>query len=511
MSAGLLTLAFLISAPGDAAQRGLQKGDEFTFTGTIAEGIDRPGHRFRRNHELTVKVLVMDRQENWCDAAVLTRLHRVEDLVAGASGTITGNGPEKNSPPHIRLDLIRIHTDGTVHLLLPGGPPPLRLTAETTARAVQPIPLDTFSPFEFGVFPPRVPHGDAASEPWAVAAGAARPVEVWQAQKFDFCNAERCQLLVMNQQSEDWVKPVGGQTSWHRADAVWVSTRDGMARKVHRVIRHRDGLAKSPTAWVEVKYELQDQARLDGRTYDRARREVEMAYITLRDATTLLRDAARLGPKFFESRVGKLDVYLEQNLPGTPYREAIVAARRLLDAARRGEPAPTLPAAASELTTSVWPEVGQHAPTFQAGSLELREQPERPVVLVFFKPGGETTDLSVAIADALHKHYGSRLQVLALCVGDIKQASQARDRLKLTVPIHEGEAAAAAYGVDTVPRFAIIDAGGKVRWTFRGVGAETGYLVREQVDRLDRSDLPNDASVTTPTAGPTTPAQRPRR
>src|SRR5205823_6408472 len=148
----------------------------------------------------------------------------------------------------------------------------------------------------------------------------------------------------MNQQSADWEKPAGG-TAWHRADAVWVSTQDGTARKVHRVVRQRDGRAEAPSAWVEVKYELKEQARLGGETYKRARRDIEVAYAALADAALLVPDAARLGPKPFETRLAKLDAHLNECDPASPYREALVAARRALDAARRGVAAPVAPAA----------------------------------------------------------------------------------------------------------------------------------------------------------------------
>jgi hypothetical protein len=56
--------------------------------------------------------------------------------------------------------------------------------------------------------------------------------------------------------------------------------------------------------------------------------------------------------------------------------------------------------------------------------------------------------------------------------------------LKLGVPVYDGAAAAAAYGVETVPRFVIVEQLGKVRWQFMGVGAETGFLAREVLDQL---------------------------
>src|SRR5262245_42953546 len=87
VSAGLLTLALVVAAP--PAPTGLQKGDEFTFVGSVAEAVERPGERFRRNHDLELRVFVLDRTEKWADAAVLTRLKRTDD--EGAAG--------KTAPP----------------------------------------------------------------------------------------------------------------------------------------------------------------------------------------------------------------------------------------------------------------------------------------------------------------------------------------------------------------------------------------------------------------------------
>jgi hypothetical protein len=510
---GLFTIALLISAPGPI---GLQIGDEFTFAGTVVEKDTRPGQQLHREYELTLRVFVLERQENWADAAVLTRLRRTEDAVGGVSKPVTGTGPDKNAPPIVKLDIVRIHTDGTLHLLMPVGPT-FRLASDTPAQAVPPIRLDAFSPFEFGVFPPRIPRSAEPGEPWTVAAGPGLPDELWAASKREFIHAEQCQKLLMNQQSADWDRPVGGQTSWHRADAVWVSTQDGTARMVHRVIRQRDGLPKKPieefAAWVETKYELKEHEKLNGRTFDRARRDVVVAYTALSDASILIRSAAKFEPRILESKLTKLDAYLEETEPGTPYREAVIAARRTLDAARRGDvvppPSSTTPTALARVQ---WPQPGQLAPNLRAGNIQLSEQRGKPAVLVFFRPGSETADLSLAIADALQKRYTGKISVFPLTVsGDVEAGIKDRNRLKLTIPVHDGAAAAAAYGIETVPRFAVIDSDGKIKWTFSGVGSETGFLVAEQVKSLVHPALPNGPGGIIPAPGSTTtlPVVRP--
>src|SRR5262249_20722464 len=150
--------------------------------------------------------------------------------------------------------------------------------------------------------------------PWTVAStDPARPAETWQlVSPPEFINAERCAKLVMVQQTADWEKPRGGQTAWQRVGEVWVSTRDATARRVHRGIRQRDGLAEAPAAWIEVKYDLTDRSKLIGRTYDRSRAEIETAYAAAAELAVLLQDAARLGPQPFEARLAKLDKYLKE-------------------------------------------------------------------------------------------------------------------------------------------------------------------------------------------------------
>jgi hypothetical protein len=244
--------------------------------------------------------------------------------------------------------------------------------------------------------------------------------------------------------------------------------------------------------------------------YDRSRREVEVAFAAAAELAVLVPEAARLGPAPFEARLAKLDAHAREHEP-TAYREAVLAVRRQLEAARRGEAAP----AVSPPTPAVpvggpaprreEPQAGQPAADFRAGDVRLADLRGKPAVLVFFKPAAVTADLSLAVADALHKRYAGRVAVLPLVVfADPAEGVKDRDRLRLAVPVYDGSAAGPAYGVETFPRFVVIDAAGVVRWAFAGVGAETGYLVREQVDAL----LTHSRGTAAPagTAYPTGPA-----
>ena len=60
-----------------------------------------------------------------------------------------------------------------------------------------------------------------------------------------------------------------------------------------------------------------------------------------------------------------------------------------------------------------------------------------------------------------------------------------------------------AFGVETFPRFVVLDGAGVVRWVFRGVGAETGYLVCREVEKLLAA--PTGAAAPVGTTGPPGP------
>jgi hypothetical protein len=330
MSAGLLALALVAPAAPPTGWATLQRGEEFIYRGTVSEAVDRVGNRFRRGHDLEIRVLVLDHRETWADIAVLTLLKRTDDTVSGTVSSLTGTAPER-TPPATRLDLVRVHADGSAQSLLPSGPPPLLYNKDTPTRALPSLPLDTFAPFEFGMFAP-LPR--SAAEPWTVASSEpGRPVETWQAQPAEFVNRVQCCKLQVVQQTATWNKPMGGETSWQRAETVWVSTLDGTAHKVHRLLRHRDGIAESFAVTVEVNYELKKHSRIYDRTFDRSRCEVEIAFTAGSELAALLPEAAKLGPKPFEARLARIDKYLEESDPGTPYRAAVQAVRRQLEAA----------------------------------------------------------------------------------------------------------------------------------------------------------------------------------
>ncbi len=74
-------------------------------------------------------------------------------------------------------------------------------------------------------------------------------------------------------------------------------------------------------------------------------------------------------------------------------------------------------------------------------------------MLVFFKPGSETAESALVIADLLNQKYGTRAVVPLAVWGTVAAGEKERDQRKLAVPIYDGAQAETAYGIESVPRF----------------------------------------------------------
>ena len=106
-------------------------------------------------------------------------------------------------------------------------------------------------------------------------------------------------------------------------------------------------------------------------------------------------------------------------------------------------------------------------------------------MLVFYKPDSETSVATLHVVEALHKKFRDQATVTALAIGaGSEEANRQRENLKLTIPILDGTAVRSTYAVQTYPRFYVVDATGTLTWQFDGYGPETGFLVKEQLEKL---------------------------
>ncbi|MFO0851968.1 MAG: hypothetical protein U0871_25885 [Gemmataceae bacterium] len=100
---------------------------------------------------------------------------------------------------------------------------------------------------------------------------------------------------------------------------------------------------------------------------------------------------------------------------------------------------------------------------------------------MFFKPGVKTAPGALTVAEALHLAFPG--QVAAVAIADSPAAARQREALKLGVPVYDGTAVRAAYGVVAFPQFLVVDAAGRLAWRFDGYGPEVGYLAKQEMDR----------------------------
>ncbi len=493
MSAALLLLSVAVAAPPDGPAVGaprLARGDELVYHGEAVEAGERVGNRFRKRYELEARLLVLDAKPGYADCAVLTAVRPLPDpVVAGPAALVTGDDPARHQlPPAVRLDLIRVDDRGRVKLLAPPpGPPPIPLGPTTDTRPAPPVPLDTAHVTELGMFIPLPAKPAAVGATWETA-DPDRPPVVWAAPRETVWNGGRCVEVTATQQTDGWNRPEVAVTGWQRTDTIRAAPADGFASTVSRKIRRREGV--SDVGWVEVKYELQPPDRYVGTRFQDARREVEEAYWLLSELTSLLAKADRTDPRRFRAMLARIDSFLRSQPAPTGFRPALEAARRRCEAAARGEVAP-LPAASPTTARPDPPTPGRPAPDFvaplvhSAGQFRLSAARGGPAVLVFFKPGSKTSAPALAIAEALHRLYAGRLTVAALAVSaGAEEANRQRERMRLTVPVADGDEARTAYAVDSYPKFFVVDPSGLLAWEFDGVGPETGYLAKEEVEKL---------------------------
>lgn len=483
----LLLTAVLLAAPDGPAVGAprLVRGDELVYCGHVDEAGERVGNRFRKRHEIEVRVFVLEAAGGFADCAVLTRLRPLADpAVAGPAAAITG-ADVGGQLAAVRLDLVRIDPRGRVVRL---APPPGRmaLTTTTPTAPVPLLPLDGLPVVELGAFIPLPAKPAVLGSVWE-STEPGRPPVVWSAAREAVWNGGRVLEVAAAQQSDGWDRPDLAAAGWKRTDVVLTVPGDGFASSVSRRIERREGA--NVVGWVAVNYEAKPSVRHHGDRYDEVRLDVETGFALAAELAPLLARAGKVEAKEFRARMVRIDRYAADHPFRTGFREAIEAVRRRCEAAARGEAVPSADAVTvSHVTMVVAPAVGQPAPDFVAAHVRTAE-PFRlsahrgmPVVLVFFRPGSKTAGGALSVAEALHAAFAGKAMTVAVAVsGD---AAKQGDDLKRTLPVLDGTEVRARYGIDAYPKVFVIDAAGLVAWRFDGYGAETGYLAKQEVERL---------------------------
>lgn len=451
----------------------LSPGDELAFLGEVVEVSEKSGYRIRKVHDLELRVLALDQDRGGTVLAVLTKLKpRLDRVEAG-----------RDEPQAaIRVDLVYVDVRGRAALLLPPGAPPLAWTAETPKPPFAGPSWDGPPTLELGMFLPLPAKPATLGATWEQPEPN-RPPLVLTVSGEGFVHGARCLEVTCAQQTDGWERPTDVNAGVRRTERLLVSPADGIAAHVERKIETR--FRKTTIGTLEVKYAAGPPTRHTGARRQDVRREAELAYVLGRDWPTLLAIApAKAQAAEFRARLGKLDQFLGDQQP-TTFRESLEAARRRYAAAAAGDVPPTTVAfRPPEIVVAV----GRPAPDFVApwvhavGQIRLSASRGKPCVVAFYRPESKTSQGTLDVLEALHRSYPERLAVVGLAIhGGPSAAAEQRERLKLTVPLAEGDGVKASYAVDGYPRFFVVDAAGTLTARFDGYGPETGWLVHEEV------------------------------
>jgi peroxiredoxin len=349
-----------------------------------------------------------------------------------------------------------------------------------------PVPLEGPATVEAGAFV-ELPRGRFADKlAWEVNEPG-RPPRKWQAVGREVISGTSCIKLEGVQQSADWEQPRADRTAWRRRDLVWLTPRLGVAYRVERMVERRDPARREATHRQVTRYELESSLPYPGQLYEDRRREILQTRAFAEMAAPFLVEPAKHGPRPFETVLAKIAVHLENN-PPTPYRLAVRQVQRRVEAGRRGESPPVLPAEEAP-GRAVGADPGQQAPDFVATnlltagqSLRLRSVQGRPVLLVFYNPASAITPDLLRFAQQIAEKHRSKIAVIGLSVADdANVARRQHAELKLSFPILSGKGLRQVYAVEATPKLVVLDAAGVVRAGYLGWGQETPGAIQDEL------------------------------
>jgi peroxiredoxin len=440
----------------------LARGQELVYRGSFTEEVRGPGVQFQRAYRLETRAFVLDTPARGYDVAFLT--------VLKARTTQPGH-VEDSSPGSVRLEIGRVDLQG-------------RISTDPGTNMV--APLEGPATIECEAFV-EVPRGRVAPGQTWQAAEAGRPSRTWKIVGTEAVGGTSYLKLEGIQQSDDWDHPRADHTAWRRQDVVWLVPKLGVAFRVERTLERREPAHNEPSQRSVARYELESSLQYPGQLFEDRRREIFQARVFHETALPLLPNPGKYPAKSFDAVLAKIKTHLDSQ-PPTPYRDAILQVRRRVEAGKRGEAPPTLPADDDPVPTSV-AAFGQRAPDFAATDLTTRKSVRlsqhfgKPILLVFYSPSSLTAEEVLRFAQGLAAAHRD-LQVLGCAVTDDAEAvKKQHDALGLSFAILAGKGLRLTFSVDATPKLIVLDASGVVRANYVGWGPETPGGVAEEVKR----------------------------
>ncbi len=440
----------------------LARGQELVYRGTFTEQASGTRVQFQRDYRFEARYFVLDARPRGAHLAALTLLQTKKPAGVAAPGTPSASA--------VRLERVWLELSGRVASDTPGA-----LT----------VPLDGPPSLEVGAFVEAPRTRQAAQQGWEINEPG-QPLRSWRIAGVETLAGQSCIKLAGVQQSADWDRPRGDRGAWRRLDTLWIVPRTGLTVRVERIIEQREPARREPSQRSALRYELESSLTYPFRLAEDRRQEIQQALAFRDTAQGMLHEPARYGRELaaLEKRIAN---HLE-NQPPTPYRQAVLAIRRQVEAGRRGEVLPVVHHETARVPSAAT--VGEPAPDFVTteitgpGSARLSRWKGKPILLVFYHPASFTAGELLRFAQEVHAGLGRHVQVVGLSVSDDTRAVlRQRAEWKLAFPIVHGGGLRISYGVETTPRLVLIDASGVVRAACTGWGRETAAEVLAEVRR----------------------------
>ncbi len=417
----IFLLSFAIAANDPLAVR-LTRGQELVYRGQFSEEA-RGASADRRTYDLEARAFVLESGRDAAEVAFLTVLRA------------TGAAPE--AAGSARLELAAVDQRGRITLHVTGTPPRIPLDG--------PPSLEPAGFIELPASPVNT---------WDVADGP-RPPREWRIVGEEFRDGVRCLKLVGEQESAEWRQPTGTAPGWRRSEVIWLSVATGTVRRLERTVERRSAGDGSPGYSARTEYELVESTIFPDRLAADRRREVQqIAEFNERLAALPRGELPQL-----QALLGQIGRVASQ----PAYQPALIALRRRVEAAARGDVPPPADADPPVLPLAV----GRPAPDFVTTDLvngtavRLARWRGRPVALLFIRPDSPTASAMLALAADLQARYAERLHLAVLVVSDEDRARPAWAESKL--PLFAGRNPAAIYGVAGPSRVVVVDGAGVVR------------------------------------------------
>jgi hypothetical protein len=302
-----------------------------------------------------------------------------------------------------------------------------------------------------------------------------RPAVAWQVVGRERVLERNCIKLIALQQSAEWERARADRGAWKRVETVWIDPIAGHVVRLERTISQREPARREISSAGTLRLELDSSVKKPAYLTEPTRLEIARALEFRKRALPLLPNPTSTHKELLalQRRIAQYT----HNYPVTPYRDAVLGVKRLVDAACKGEVVGMEGEAGNEPAVA---RVGGPAPDFLVseitgtGTARLARWKGKPIMMVFYHPSSGTAADLLRFAGSVHSKLGKHVWVVGMSVSDdaasvLKQQSL----LKVSFPVVHASGVRKSYAVEATPTIVVIDANGIVRGTYVGWGYQT--------------------------------------